>query len=327
MDDLLGWWATLWRVEEMRMRENGSSARGARFVIGALSAAVFATSAARATDVVSTPFQGITLHQRTETSPRPLKIDVVEINLADPGIHFSVTPSNGALPGDTTLQTTRDFLASQAPSGAALAINANYFGVVSGSYADDVDLAASNGDIYSTFSQGYFALNLTQNNSAAIVQHKSGDFTGKLTDPPVSVYNAVSGNEHIITNGVNTAVQTSLEPRTAAGIATGDRLVLMTVDGRDPGVSEGVTTIELANLLLGYGVTDAINLDGGGSTTMAIADPTPRLLNVPSEGGERPVGVNLAVFASPIPEPSTGFSIVLLCTAGGMMRRVKCHRV
>ena len=286
----------------------------------------FAAPFAHATDVVSTPFQGITLHQRTETSPRPLKIDVVEINLAAPGIHFLVTPSNGALPGDTTLQTTRSFLSSQVGNGAALAINANYFGVVSGSYADDVDLAASNGDIYSRFSQGYFALNLTQNNSAAIVKAVPGDVTGLQTDPPVSVYNAVSGDEHIVTSGVNTAVQTGLEPRTAAGIATGDRLVLMTVDGRDPGVSEGVTTIELANLLLGYGVTDAINLDGGGSTTMAIADPTPRLLNVPSEGGERAVGTNLAVFASPIPEPCAGVACVVM-GAGvmgfGRRRRVK----
>jgi hypothetical protein len=309
------------------MWDRGKSVGRAWLAAGALCGGVLAAPYANASDVVTTPFSGITLHQRTETSPRPLKIDVVEINLSDPGIHFLATPSNGALPGDTTLQTTRDFLTTEAPSGARLAINANFFGVVSGSFADDVDLAASNGDIYSTFSQGFFALNLTQNNSAAIVQQKSGDVTGTQTDPPVSVYNAVSGNEHIVTNGVNTAHQADLQPRTAAGIATGNRLVLMTVDGRQTGVSEGVTTTELANLLIGYGVTDAINLDGGGSTTMAIADPVPRLLNMPSDGVERAVGVNLAVFASPVPEPGVGFGglVGALAVVGfGRRRRPAC---
>jgi hypothetical protein len=282
---------------------------------------MLAVSSARAAEVVTTPFRGITLHQRTETSPRPLRIDVVEINLADPDVHFLVTPANGASPGETTLQTTRSFLSSQVGNGARLAINANFFGVVSGSFADNVDLAASNGDIYSRFSQGFEALNITQNNSAAIVKAAAGDVTGLLTDPPVSVYNAVSGNERIVRSGANSAVQADLQPRTAAGIATGNRLVLMTIDGRQPGVSEGVSTIELANFLIGYGVTDAINLDGGGSTTMAIADPVPRLLNVPSDGVERSVGTNLAVFAAPVPEPGAGAIVLILAGAGVSIRR------
>jgi hypothetical protein len=271
-----------------------------------------AGSGAQAADVVSTPFRGVTLHQRTETSPRPLKINVVEINLADPDIHFRVTPSNGALPGETTRQTTRDYLTSQVGNGARMAINASFFGVVSGSYADNIDLAASDGDAYSRFSQGYEALNITANNSAAIVKSVPGDLSGLLTDPAVSVYNAVSGNERIVRNGANSAVQADLQPRTAAGVASGNRLILMTVDGRQPGLSEGVSTIELANLLLGYGVTDAINLDGGGSTTMAIADPVPRLLNVPSDGSERAVGTSLALFAAPVPEPTAATTVIVL---------------
>jgi hypothetical protein len=285
------------------------------------SAVMLTCASARAADVVTTPFRGITLHQRTETTPRPLRIDVVEINLSDPDVHFLVTPANGASPGETTLQTTRSFLTSQVGNGARLAINANFFGVVSGSFADNVDLAASNGDAYSRFSQGFEALNITQNNSAAIVKAVAGDVTGLQTDPPVSVYNAVSGNERIVRNGTNSAVQADLQPRTAAGIASGNRLVLMTVDGRQPGVSEGVNTIELANLLIGYGVTDAINLDGGGSTTMAIADPVPRLLNVPSDGVERAVGNNLAVFAAPVPEPTTGLLVSVFGAAVASLRR------
>jgi exopolysaccharide biosynthesis protein len=264
--------------------------------------------AAQAGDVVSTPYLGITLHQRTETSPRPLKINVLEINLGATGLSFRVTPSNGAAEGESTKQTTRAYLNQV---GAQFAINASFFGNVGSTGADNVGLAASNGNAYSPFSDGFFALNITSANSAAIVKQASPDFTGFTPDPLVPIYNAVSGDEKIVTNGANTATSTTLNPRTAAGIASGNRLILMTVDGRQPGVSEGVTKSELANLLLGYGVSNGINLDGGGSTTMAMAGLSSPL-NVPSDGFERAVGTNLAIFASPVPEPGTVAAAVLM---------------
>jgi exopolysaccharide biosynthesis protein len=153
------------------------------------------------------------------------------------------------------------------------------------------------------------------------VKQASPDFTGFTPDPSVPINNAVSGDEKIVTNGANTATSSSLQPRTAAGIATGNRLILMTVDGRQSGISEGVSKSELANLLLGYGVTNGINLDGGGSTTMAMAGlPSP--LNVPSDGPERLVGTNLAVFASPVPEPGTA-AVGVLVVGLAMRRRTR----
>ena len=74
---------------------------------------------AGATTITTTPFVGVTLHQRVETSPRPLKINVLEIDLTAPGLAFRVTPSNGADPEETTRQTTRNFMTQQ---GAQLAI-------------------------------------------------------------------------------------------------------------------------------------------------------------------------------------------------------------
>lgn len=47
-------------------------------------------------------------------------------------------------------------------------------------------------------------------------------------------------------------------------------LVLVTVDGRQPKKSVGMTIPELTNLMLEFGCEDALNLDGGGSTTMVI---------------------------------------------------------
>ena len=93
---------------------------------------------------------------------------------------------------------------------------------------------------------------------------------------------------------------TSRHPRTAAGIASdGRRLLLVTVDGRQRPYSDGMTLRELANLMLALGARDAINLDGGGSTAMVVKSPRTRALTVvnkPSDpAGERAVGNALAV--------------------------------
>ena len=92
---------------------------------------------------------------------------------------------------------------------------------------------------------------------------------------------------------------TSRHPRTAVGFARdGKRLFLVTVDGRQKPYSDGMTLRELAILMQSLGADDAINLDGGGSTTMVIANASglPRVVNVPSDSaGERSVGNALAV--------------------------------
>ena len=89
-------------------------------------------------------------------------------------------------------------------------------------------------------------------------------------------------------------------PRTAAGIARAGRtLILVTVDGREY-QNAGMTLRELGDLMLALGARDAINLDGGGSTTLVYADPDSagrlRIANHPSDKtGERTVGDALAV--------------------------------
>lgn len=88
-------------------------------------------------------------------------------------------------------------------------------------------------------------------------------------------------------------------PRTAVGIASGGRrLLLVTVDGRQPPYSDGMTLRELAELLRGFGAAEALNLDGGGSTTLVVRERSGalRVVNRPSDReGERPVANALAV--------------------------------
>ncbi len=85
-------------------------------------------------------------------------------------------------------------------------------------------------------------------------------------------------------------------PRTALGITAEGYLLLVAVNGRQKDVSEGMSLEELAALLTELGAVEAINLDGGGSTTMVVRD---RVINMPS-AGERAVASALLIY-SPAP--------------------------
>ena len=80
-------------------------------------------------------------------------------------------------------------------------------------------------------------------------------------------------------------------PRTLIGLNESE-VLLVTVDGRQAGWSIGMTTYELALLLEELGCTDALNLDGGGSTTAWVRG---KVVNRPSDGGERRIANSVLV--------------------------------
>lgn len=85
----------------------------------------------------------------------------------------------------------------------------------------------------------------------------------------------------------NPAFAASRHPRTAVGIEPGrDVLWMVVVDGRQGDYSLGMTLPELTELFEALGVTEALNLDGGGSSVLVVRG---RTLNRPSEGNERDV--------------------------------------
>lgn len=82
-------------------------------------------------------------------------------------------------------------------------------------------------------------------------------------------------------------------PRTAIGWRSDGTMILLTVDGRQK-QSIGMTLDELAGLMLELGCTSAMNLDGGGSTTMVAKN---KIVNSPSDAtGERAVSDALLIF-------------------------------
>lgn len=109
---------------------------------------------------------------------------------------------------------------------------------------------------------------------------------------------AVAGVSQLVKNGkiditweqekASKAFAVNRHPRTAVAKLKDGKFLMVTVDGRQPGVSVGMSLQELAEYLLSIGAVDAINLDGGGSTTMVLDG---KVVNKTSDtNGERKVG-------------------------------------
>ncbi|MEM1502863.1 phosphodiester glycosidase family protein [Domibacillus sp. 8LH] len=100
-------------------------------------------------------------------------------------------------------------------------------------------------------------------------------------------------------------------PRTAVAIdQTGEKVAFITVDGRQPGYSTGMSLSEFAAYIRSLGYDRALNMDGGGSTTMLAREPgdfTATIQNKPSDPwGERPVSTFLmAITTAPKGVPTT----------------------
>jgi exopolysaccharide biosynthesis protein len=96
-----------------------------------------------------------------------------------------------------------------------------------------------------------------------------------------------------VVEGTFTRFSSARHPRTAVGFSKDSAtLYLVTVDGRRESDS-GMSLAELADAMIHLGAYDAMNFDGGGSTTMVIDG---KVVNHPSDqSGERPVGSALLV--------------------------------
>lgn len=131
------------------------------------------------------------------------------------------------------------------------------------------------------------------------------DPTGRLA--PFHPLEAVGGHPVLVREGElsaeardSNAFAVTRHPRTAVGLTADGRVLLVVVDGRQPGRSVGMSLRELGGLMLALGARDALNLDGGGSTTLVVRGAGRagglQVANSPSDSaGERPVGDALAV--------------------------------
>ncbi|RLK13481.1 calcineurin-like phosphoesterase family protein [Micromonospora sp. M71_S20] len=116
-----------------------------------------------------------------------------------------------------------------------------------------------------------------------------------------TLHAAVGGGNVLVRDGVVQSIaDASLAPRTSVGFsADGRRMIMLTVDGRQVD-SRGVTQTEMGRMMAELGAHHALNLDGGGSSTLLAREPgaaAVQVENSPSDGSERAVPNGLAIYA------------------------------
>lgn len=244
---------------------------------------------------------GVTLAREVRQAPRPLVICVATLELGTPGLRIVMTPGDSSGGKELVAKRTSTFLREHA---LRLAINGSFFDPFrseapwdyyprEGDPVDVFGLCATEGKIYSTRGERYLSLNISRAGEASII----------TVDDEDQAWNAISGQPLNLTPGAAEPDDTpDLQPRTAVGIdREANTLILMTIDGRQPGYSEGVTLVELGRLMAERGADEALNMDGGGSTTMVYATDAGRVrfLNSPIQtripGRERPVANHIGV--------------------------------
>ncbi len=270
-------------------------------------------------------FKGVE-HATGETNePRLQKVNAIRVDLRDPDIRLTSTPGNGALPGDTTRQSASSYIEE---TGVQVAINGQYIDLATSfPYSDLFGLSMHEGqtvspaqDLNALIGVNPGTLLVTQDNVARIEQtYPSTDLSG--------VWTAVESWAYLLVDGVNTGdprvIPGNVEPRSAVGLTQDRRyLILMTIDGRQPGYSEGATSFEESEWLQRFGAYNGINLDGGGSTHLWVSEHDGEAYPVNRPTENRRVGNHLGIYAAPrIPEPANGtlVALVFLCLA---LRRI-----
>ncbi|MBC7805040.1 MAG: phosphodiester glycosidase family protein [Akkermansiaceae bacterium] len=254
-------------------------------------------------------YPGVRYERRVWRKPRPVTLHLLVIDTRTPGLRFLVTPpDNPGTDRPLVARTTSEFLRER---GLQVAINADFFYPWNSDgpfdhyphRRDPVTVegdAVSEGVRYATRDAKWLeTLYLSRDNRPSLAPPKGG-----------VPWNAVGGHA-LLRNGVaqtgSAYDKTVADPRTAVGFSPGgDTLYFVCVDGRQPGYSDGMTLVELAGFFRSLGVRDAINLDGGGSTTLVVADGKrrSRVLNRPIDqrfpGKERYVANHLGLYAMPL---------------------------
>lgn len=240
----------------------------------------------------------------------PQAIHVLRIDLTRPGIAIEVSPADSADGARYRAQTTSSFVAG---NHLQAAVNGGFFQPFRGGSFGGDDYYPRPGDAVGvtvpTTNGGPTAASICIR-KPAIVSVEPGPKCPDGTDE------SLSAGPLLMKGGRAQELGTDARrhPRTAFGLSADRKIAWMVVvDGRQPFWSAGATLGELAAIFSRLGAARALNLDGGGSTTLVVFDASePRVVNSPIHTGipgrERPVANHLGVRArrADLSPPSPG---------------------
>jgi exopolysaccharide biosynthesis protein len=250
------------------------------------------------------PFPGLAVHSEIRTNP-PQRLFVAEIDLTHPKVRLHVAPGgpdpDGAGPWETTLLPPTRIAAREKFD---LVVNGDFYEVPRSDGGSLSNLtyriagwaavngpAVSAGRVWSTTSAPRPCLVVEQSGRVVIRD---------VAQPQPTDREVVAGNLILLRNGkVIPSDNKVRHPRTVVGLnQEATKLILLVVDGRKPGVALGMNYDELTAEMVRLGCHDALNLDGGGSSVLAVRDPAKdefKILNQPTDGRERAVANVLGV--------------------------------
>lgn len=283
--------------------------------IAPVPAPTFVWSAGNPNQTVTQLAPGILHTSFSVSSPRLMAINAVRVDFANPDIRLHTTGRSASWGSPfsssgtsyvvrTTRQRTADFLTTSRSQGMnmVLAVNGSpWLPFPSSSLsADQLGLLVSGGTLVSP-----------GRSTPSLIFRKDWTLEMRSTAEGADISQilaAVSGFQFVLTSGgVVTVPWTNPQPRTGYGLSRDGRyLVLMTIDGRQPGYSDGASHYEVATWLRELGAWQGINMDGGGSTTMVrynTSNNSTTTLNRPSDSPARQVASNVGIYYISSPEP------------------------
>lgn len=195
-------------------------------------------------------------------------------------------------------------------------------------FPDIIEMVVVNGKV-SEIREAQPSVKLPENSYIVVTRKSSNTFITdnfKIGDPVnlnistnpdwKNMKMAVTGSAMLLKDGiipVNFSYNiTGRHPRTSIGSTKdGKQLILAAVDGRQSS-SLGMTQTEMAQLMLELGAYNALNLDGGGSTTMVSRTPGTndlKVINKPSDGTERSISDAVGIFSIAPPAALDGLIV------------------
>lgn len=248
--------------------------------------------------VTNEPLPGIQFHSETRTNP-PTRLFVAVVDLTNTNLHLRVAAGGPDPDGPGKWQATlMEPTKIAAREKFDLVVNGDFFiaqGVNDGEgtnahfraaqWARAEGPAMTDGKTWSTCTNARPCLVMHQDHSVTIET---------MTRPAADDWEVIGGNVILVHDGAIVPHPSKVRhPRTVVGLdGTGTKLTLLVVDGRKPGVAVGMSYDELAAEMVRLGCRQALNLDGGGSSVMALRESTTgtfKILNVPTDGRERAV--------------------------------------